>query len=156
MASEMHGGRGYVYCLRYQVVWCVKNRHKVLTEEIVTELENILRKIANDNKFSILEFNADKDYVRILIDCSPQHFIPDMMKAIKRVSARILMKKFGDGLRQKLWGGHLWNPSYFISTVSDNTEEQVRKYIQSQGKKTLGSRGCRREDMLSVQSQNQG
>ena len=56
MASEMHGGRGYVYCLRYQVVWCVKNRHKVLTEEIVTELENILRKIANDNKFSILEF----------------------------------------------------------------------------------------------------
>ena len=45
------------------------------------------------------------------------------------------MKKFGGGLRQKLWGGHLWNPSYFISTVSDNTEEQVRKYIQSQGKK---------------------
>ena len=107
----------------------------MLTEEIVTELENIFRKIANDNKFSILEFNADKDYVRILIDCSPQHFIPDMMKAIKGVSARILMKKFGDGLRQKLWGGHLWNPSYFISTVSDNTEEQVRKYIQSQGKK---------------------
>ena len=46
-----------------------------------------------------------------------------------------LPKKFGGGLRQKLWGGHLWNPSYFISTVSDNTEEQVRKYIQSQGKK---------------------
>ena len=135
MASEIHGGRGYVYCLRYLVVWCVKHRHKVLTEEIVTELENILRKIANDNKFSILEFNADKDYVRILIDCSPQHFIPDMMKAIKGVSARILMKKFGGGLRQKLWGGHLWNPSYFISTVSDNTEEQARKYIQSQGRK---------------------
>ena len=107
----------------------------MLTEEIVTALKNILRKIANDNKFSILEFKADKDYVRILIDCSPQHFIPDMMKAIKGVSARILMKKFGGGLRQKLWGGHLWNPSYFISTVSDNTEEQVRKYIQSQGKK---------------------
>ena len=51
MASEIHGGRGYVYCLRYLVVWCVKHRHKVLTEEIVTELENILRKIANDNKF---------------------------------------------------------------------------------------------------------
>jgi len=56
------------------------------------------------------------------------------LKAIKGVSARLLMKKFGDELRQKLWGGHLWNPSYFITTVSDNTEEQVRKYIQSQGK----------------------
>lgn len=65
----------------------------------------------------------------------PQHFIPDIIKAIKGVSARLLMKKFGDELRQKLWGRHLWNPSYFITTVSDNTEEQVRKYIQAQGKK---------------------
>lgn len=135
MAAEIHSGRGCVYCLRYHIVWCVKYRHKVLTEEIAKELKNILRKIANDNGFNILEFNTDNDHVHILIDCSPQHFIPDIMKAIKGVSARLLMKKFGDGLRQKLWGGHLWNPSYFITTVSDNTEEQVRNYIQSQGKK---------------------
>lgn len=24
------------------------------------------------------------------------------------------------------------NPSYFVATVSENTEEQIRKYIQSQ------------------------
>jgi len=29
----------------------------------------------------------------------------------------------------------LWNPSYFITTVSENTEAQVREYIKSQGKK---------------------
>ncbi|WP_074438854.1 transposase, partial [Clostridioides difficile] len=23
---------------------------------------------------------------------------------------------------------HLWNPSYFVATVSENTEEQIRKY----------------------------
>jgi REP element-mobilizing transposase RayT len=45
------------------------------------------------------------------------------------------MKKYGDTLRKKLWGGHLWNPSYFITTVSENTEAQVREYIKSQGKK---------------------
>ena len=32
-------------------------------------------------------------------------------------------------------GGHLWNPSYFVATVSENTEEQIRKYIQNQKKK---------------------
>ena len=35
----------------------------------------------------------------------------------------------------KLWGGHLWNPSYFIATVSENTEEQIRNYIRSQKEK---------------------
>ena len=63
------------------------------------------------------------------------YYIPDIMKAMKGVSARLLMKNHGDALKKKLWGGHLWNPSYFIATVSENTETQVRAYIQSQGKK---------------------
>ncbi|WP_417921743.1 transposase [Clostridioides difficile] len=28
----------------------------------------------------------------------------------------------------------LWNPSYFVATVSENTEEQIRKYINNQKK----------------------
>ena len=67
--------------------------------------------------------------------CSPQHYIPDMIKALKGVSARLLMKEFGEELKRKLWGGHLWNPSYFVATVSENTEEQIRRYIQSQKRK---------------------
>ena len=31
--------------------------------------------------------------------------------------------------------GHLLNPSYFVATVSENTEEQIRKYIQNQKRK---------------------
>jgi len=42
------------------------------------------------------------------------------------------MLEYGDELKMKLWGGHLWNPSYFIATVSENTEEQIRNYIKSQ------------------------
>jgi REP element-mobilizing transposase RayT len=42
----------------------------------------------------------------------------------------------GTVLKNKLWGGHLWNPSYFVATVSENTEEQVKKYIENQNVKT--------------------
>ena len=133
MTTKVKTGRGYVYCLHYHVVWCVKYRHKVMTKEIVNDLYQIITKIANDNGFEILEYNTDQDHVHILISCSPQHFIPDIMKAMKGVSARLLMKKHGNYLRKKLWGGHLWNPSYFIATVSENTEEQVKQYIKSQG-----------------------
>ncbi|EMF0615123.1 transposase, partial [Enterococcus faecium] len=28
-----------------------------------------------------------------------------------------------------------WDPSYFVASVSENTEEQIRKYIQNQKKK---------------------
>lgn len=45
------------------------------------------------------------------------------------------MLKYGNSLKLKLWGGHLWNPSYFVATVSENTEEQIINYIKSQKQK---------------------
>lgn len=128
-------GRGYVYSLQYHVVWCVKYRRKVITPTIEESLLSIIRKIADDNNFEILEANTDKDHIHLLINCSPQHYIPNIMKALKGVSARLLMKKHKTFLKQQLWGGHLWNPSYFVATVSENTEEQIRKYIQQQKEK---------------------
>lgn len=125
-------GRGYVYSIQYHVVWCVKYRRKVLTTEIEESLKAILYKTASDNGIKILECNGDLDHIHLLIDCTPQHYIPDMIKALKGVSARLLIKQYGDELKEKLWGGHLWNPSYFISTVSENTEQQIREYIKSQ------------------------
>lgn len=132
---EVTHGRGYVYTIQYHIVWCVKYRHKIITEEIENRLISMLNKIADDNHFQILECNTEKDYIYLLLNCSPQHYIPDMIKALKGVSARLLMKEFGGELKKKLGEGHLWNPSYFVATVSENTEEQIRNYIQSQKKK---------------------
>lgn len=132
--ANVYNGRGYIYCIEYHIVWCVKYRRKVLTTKIENKLKEILNKIAKDNNFNILEINGDLDHIHLLIECSPQHYIPDMIKALKGVSARLLMKEF-PSIKSKLWGGHLWNPSYFIATISENTEEQIRNYIQSQKEK---------------------
>ena len=132
---EVTHGRGYVYSIQYHIVWCVKYRHKVLNGQVETRLIEFLKQIANDNGFQILEINTDKDHIHLLVNCSPQHYIPNMMKAMKGVSARLLMKEFGSSLKKKLWGEHLWNPSYFVATVSENTEEQIRNYIQNQKRK---------------------
>jgi putative transposase len=104
---EVKHGRGYVYSIQYHVVWCVKYRHKVLIDNIDKRLKEILHQIDS---------------------------IPSTIKALKGVSARLLFKEFPQ-LKKKLWGGHLWNPSYFVATVSEHTEEQSRRYIQNQQKK---------------------
>ena len=130
--SQIFYGRGYVYSIQYHIVWCVKYRHKILTDKIGNRLKEILYKIAEDNKFTIDEIEINLDHIHLLIECTPQHYIPDMIKALKGVSARLLMKEYGDILKKKLYGGHLWNPSYFIATVSENTEEQIKNYIKSQ------------------------
>ena len=77
---------------------------------------------------------TDKDHIHMLISLKPQHYIPTVVKTLKGQSARRLFKLHPE-IKRFLWGGHLWNPSYFIATVSENTEEPVRRYIQNQKQK---------------------
>ena len=88
---EIKSGRGYVYSIQYHIVWCVKYRHKIITPKIEKSLMEILNKISSDNEFTILEINTDLDHIHLLIDCKPQHYIPNIIKALKGVSARLLM-----------------------------------------------------------------
>ncbi len=98
------------------------------------DVKQLLKQIADDNNVKIMEMESVKDHIHLLIECTPQYYIPSIVKAFKGVSARFLFKKHPE-IKQRIWGGHLWNPSYFVATVSENTEEQIRKYIQNQKKK---------------------
>ena len=127
---EVVKGRGYVYSIQYHIVWCVKYRRNVLNGQVEIRLKELLTQISKDNGFQILEMNMEEDHIHMLINCTPQHYIPNIIKAMKGVSARLLMKEFGDDLRSKLWGGHLWNPSYFVATVSENTKLDNRNQVK--------------------------
>lgn len=112
----------------------MKYQHDILYDHVEIDFKQLLQQIAIDNNVEILEMGTDKDHIHLLIECTPQHYIPSIVKAFKGVSARLLFKEHPE-LKKQLWGGHLWNPSYFVATVSENTEEQIRKYIQNQKKK---------------------
>lgn len=131
--ANVYKGRGYVYSIQYHLVWCVKYRHKVLTDEIDVSVKQILNDIASEHNFSIVELETDRDHVHLLVECKPQHYLPNMVKALKGVSARRMFIAHPE-LKEKLWGGSLWNPSYFVATVSEHTEKQIREYIQEQKK----------------------
>lgn len=129
----MRHGRGCVYSLQYHLVWCVKYRRKVLMGEVESVLKRTLQEIALQNNVLIEEMQTDLDHIHLLISCTPQHSLPLIIKAFKGTSARRLFEAC-PYLKRHLWGGHLWNPSYFVATVSanSNTEAQVRTYIKNQ------------------------
>ena len=126
-------GRGYVYGIEYHVVFCVKYRKKIINDTIKNSLFQIFILLAEEMGFTIIEINTDLDHVHLLISCKPQHYIPDIIKRLKGTSARWLFQLYPE-LKVQLYGGHLWNPSYFIATVSDTLEENIKEYIINQSK----------------------
>jgi len=127
-------GRGYVYSLQYHLIWCTKYRKPVLCGGIDTDLKDMLDVCAAQVGCTISEMEVMPDHVHLLLTCGPQLFIPTAVKIFKGNTARWLFLK-RPGLKAELWGGHLWNPSYCIVTVSDRSEQQVQEYIRSQKKK---------------------
>jgi len=124
-------GRGYVYYLRYHIVFCVKYRHAIIRGAVESRLRELFMNLARGHGFGIVTLEVMPDHVHLLIDCAPQHYIPDIVKTVKGSTARFLFKEYPH-LKKRLWGGHLWNPSYFVATVGENTEEAVREYIEFQ------------------------
>ena len=131
----MKHGRGYVYDLYYHIVWCVKYRHKILKGNIKEELIKIINELCKNNNYELVEINTDLDHVHLLIGLSPVDKISTVMKTLKGVSARLLNNKYKDEISKYLYGGHIWSPSYYIATTSDNLMDNIKLYIESQGNK---------------------
>lgn len=129
--TDLTYGRGYVYSLQYHIVWCTKYRKQVLRDGIDQRVKELLEKIASGYQFKILAMEVMPDHIHLLLDCKPQFYIPDMVKIMKGNTARRLFIEYPE-LKGSLWGGHLWNPSYCVVSVSDRSFEQVKKYIEEQ------------------------
>jgi putative transposase len=80
---------------------------------------------------NIITMEVMPDHIHLLISCKPQVRLSDLIKILKGNTARWLFLKHPE-IKKQLWGGHLWNPSYFVVTVSDRSLEQVTQYINSQ------------------------
>ncbi|HBC93067.1 MAG TPA: IS200/IS605 family transposase [Pelotomaculum sp.] len=128
---ELLRNRNSVYQIGYHIVWCTKYRKPILTAQVADDVKELLLHIAKEGEFAIEQMEVMPDHVHLFITATPNHLIADMIKALKGVSARFLFKKHPE-LKKQLWGGHLWNPSYYVGTVGHISEETVRKYIESQ------------------------
>lgn len=129
--SGLTHGRRYVYSLQYHLVWCTKYRKPILTGSVEQCLKQELHRTMEKLSGSIVEMEVMPDHVHIILDCSPQFFIPDAIKQLKGNTARRLFIEYPE-LKNQLWGGHLWNPSYCAVTVSDRSIGQVQEYIRTQ------------------------
>ena len=93
-----------------------------------------MQELAASETYKIIEANGEEDYIHLLIEATPTQNIPNIAKQLKGVTAR-KMFKLHPQIKQQLYGGHLWSPSYFVATTNENTTDQIREYIQKQGTK---------------------
>lgn len=124
-------GRTSVYDFNFHLVFVTKYRQPIFnTDEMQAHVENMIRDIAADNEITIQNMTVMPDYVHCLISFPPKLSASVVVKTIKGGVGRRWFKHFPD-TKDTLWGGHLWSPSFFMSTLGDMSKDIVDAYIDS-------------------------
>jgi putative transposase len=123
-----------VYTLNYHLVQYIKYRRKVLNfPEIIEELKQRTKNIANSYDIEIISMETDLDHIHILFKTKPQTDLLKFINNWKSATAKVLRRKFVTQLKNKLWGDSFWSDSYCLITTGQTTLDQVKKYVEGQG-----------------------
>jgi putative transposase len=65
----------------------------------------------------------------------PKTTISKFINAYKSASSRLIKKEYPE-IKKKLWEEKFWSPSFCLITTGEAPIEVIKKYIESQGRKT--------------------
>lgn len=124
--------RTNVYDFNFHVVIVTKYRKKLFnTQEYVNDIKKILYHLARKINVSIERLEIMPDYVHLMLSFPPKYAPSEIVKNLKGSSARLWFKQHPETKKQ-LYGGHLWSPSFFISTIGNISKQTVNEYVESQ------------------------
>lgn len=95
-------------------------------------LEKLFKETCHQMNCELLEFGGEDDHVHLMAAVHPKCAIANLVGKLKGKSAYFLRKEFAMELRKKLWGYHLWSPSYCVVSCGGASLETVRSYIENQ------------------------
>mgnify|MGYP001558538485 FL=1 len=122
------------YDTHYHLVFPVKYRKALLTNEIPLAISKLALEIGQRYDIEFEQLGYDKDHIHILTSFPPKYGGSDVVRIFKSLTAKHLFKQF-PALKQDLWGGEFWSDGFYLATVSERGNWQaVEKYIISQGK----------------------
>jgi putative transposase len=119
-----------VHLVVYHIIWCPKRRSKVLVGPIRNRLEQIVRGVAAEHEWTVIELAIQPDHVHLFIRANPYTLPSDIPRLIKRRSSRYLRDEFSHLKRLP----SLWTRSFFLSTAGNVSQETIRKYIERQSR----------------------
>jgi len=120
-----------VYEINYHFVWSTKYRKPIPVPPVDVALKDLLTQTAAEHEYDVLGLEVMPEHVHIFLFAPPVVSPAIIAKILKGTSARRLFIMFPH-LKQRLWGGHLWNPSYYVGTARYMSAKTIKRYIEEQ------------------------
>ena len=115
---------------KYHIVFAPKYRRQVIYGKIKADIGKMLRKLCEYKQIEILEAEACKDHIHMLISVPPKYSISQIMGYLKGKSSLMIFEKYAN-LKYKYGNRHFWCRGFYVDTVGRN-KKAIAEYIRNQ------------------------
>ena len=115
---------------KYHIVFAPKYRRQIIYGKIKMDLGQMLRKLCEYKGIEIIEAEACKDHIHMLISIPPKYSVAQIMGYLKGKSSLMIFEKYAN-LKYKYGNRHFWCRGYYVSTVGAN-RKAIQEYIRNQ------------------------
>jgi len=107
---------------QYHVVFAPKYRKKEIYGKIKKDIGEILRKLCEQTHVTIVEANACKDHIHMLLHIPPSLSVAQFMGFLKGKSSLMIFDRHAN-LKYKYGNRHFWCRGYYVDTVGRNKKQ---------------------------------
>ena len=115
---------------KYHIVFAPKYRRQIIYGKIKADIGQMLRKLCEYKGIEILEAEACKDHIHMLVSIPPKYSVAQIMGYIKGKSSLMIFEKYAN-LKYKYGNRHFWCRGFYVDTVGRN-RKAIEKYIKNQ------------------------
>ena len=115
---------------KYHIVFAPKYRRQTIYGKIKQDIGQMIRKLCEYKGVEIIEAEACKDHIHMLVSIPPKYSISQFMGYLKGKSSLMIFEKYAN-LKYKYGNRHFWCRGYYVSTVGKN-KKAIAEYIRNQ------------------------
>ena len=127
---------------KYHIVFAPKYRRQIIYGKIKKDIGMMLRKLCEYKEVDIIEAEACKDHIHMLVSIPPKYSVSQIMGYLKGKSSLMIFEKYAN-LKYKYGNRHFWCRGYYVDTVGRN-KKAISEYIRNQ------LRQDQEEDQMSI------
>ena len=115
---------------KYHIVFAPKYRRQIIYGKIKADIGAILRKLCDQKGVEIIEANAGKDHIHMLVSIPPKLSVSQFMGYLKGKSSLMIFDRHAN-LKYKYGNRQFWCKGYYVDTVGRN-KKVIEEYIKNQ------------------------
>lgn len=115
---------------KYHIVFAPKYRRQIIYGKYKASIGEIIRTLCERKGVEILEANACKDHIHLLVSIPPKLSVSNFIGYLKGKSSLMIFDRHAE-LKYRYGNRKFWCRGYYVDTVGRN-KEKIAEYIRNQ------------------------